>query len=154
MQSNLKEKKMDYTKYYSKTHTLKGGANLPQIDLEVLDETYDTWDGCYYVEVYIGGLPEGYLDNNGEEQENIPCAKIKVEFLGGEEINYIEAVFEQDAEEISDEEFMEQNQLDQESVKLLKKQIEKFVEGYVFDNWDKIMADIADVHTPDYEPRY
>ena len=49
---------------------------------------------------------------------------------------------------------MEQNQLDPESVKLLKKQIEKFVKGYVFDNWNEIMSDIADAHTPDYDPRY
>lgn len=133
---------------------LKESANLLQIDLEFLDETYDSYDGCFYVEVYIGGLPDDYLDSNGEEQENIPCAKVKVEFLGDDEINYIEATFEQDAEEISDEEFMEQNQLDPESVKLLKKQIEKFVKDYVFDNWDKIMSYIADAHSPDYDPRY
>lgn len=144
---------MDYTKYYSKTYALKGGANLPQIELERLEEEYDSWDGCYYVEFYIGGLPEGYLDNNGEEQENIPCAKVKADLLGGE-LQRVDAFFEQDAEEISDEEFMEQNQLDPESVKLLKKQIEKFGKEYVFDNWDRIMADIADAHTPDYEPRY
>lgn len=133
-------------------HKLEKIKGLPQIDLEFLEEEYDPYDG--YVEFYIGGLPEEYLDNNGEEQENIPCAKVKVEFLGGDEINYIEAVFEQDHDELSDEEFMEQNQLDPESVKLLKKQIEKFGKEYVFDNWDRIMADIADAHTPDYEPRY
>ena len=132
-----------------KNTTLKG---LPQFELEFLEEEYDPYDG--YVEVYIGGLPEEYLDNNGEEQENIPCAKVKVEFLGDDEINYIEAVFEQDAEEISDEDFMEQNQLDPEIVKLLKKQIEKFVKDYVFDNWDRIMNDIRDANSPDYDPRY
>ena len=134
-------------------HTLKGGANLPQIDLEFLDETYDSFDGCYYVEVYIGGLPDDYLDSNGEEQENIPCAKVKADLVGGE-LQRVDAAFEQDDKEISDEDFMEQNQLDPESVKLLKKQIEKFVEDYVFDNWNSIMDDIRDAKTPDYEPRY
>ena len=129
--------------------TLKG---LPQFELEFLEEEFDPYDG--YVEVYIGGLPGEYLDDNGEEQENIPCAKVKVEFLGDDEINYIEAVFEQDTEEISDEEFMEQNQLDPETVKLLKKQIEKNVEEYVFDDWDRIMRDIGDACSPDYDPRY
>ena len=133
-----------------KNFTLKG---FPQLDLEFLEEEYDAWDGCYYVEVYIGGLPEGYLDNNGEEQENIPCAKVKANLVGGE-LQRVDAFFEQDTEEISDEEFMEQNQLDPESVKLLKKQIEKYVERYVLDNWDEIMEYVADAHTPDYDPRY
>ena len=133
--------------------TLKG---LPQFELEFLEEDFSGDYGPYdgYVEVYIGGLPGEYLDDNGEEQENIPCAKVKVEFLGDDEINYIEAVFEQDTEEISDEEFMEQNQLDPEIVKLLKKQIEKFVEDYVFDNWDRIKRDIGEANSPDYDPRY
>lgn len=131
-------------------YTLKG---LPQFELERLEEEYDPWDGCYYVEVYIGGLPEEYLDNNGEEQENIPCAKVKADLVGGE-LQRVDAFFEQDNEEISDEEFMEQNQLDPEIVKLLKKQIEKNVEKYVLEDWDEIMRDVADANTPDYDPRY
>jgi len=131
-------------------YTLKG---LPQFELERLEEEYDPWDGCYYVEVYIGGLPEEYLDDNGEEQENIPCAKVKADLVGGE-LQRVDAFFEQDNEEISDEEFMEQNQLDPEIVKLLKKQIEKNVEKYVLEDWDEIMECVADANTPDYDPRY
>lgn len=131
-------------------YTLKG---LPQFELERLEEEYDTWDGCYYVEVYIGGLPDEYLDSNGEEQENIPCAKVKANLVGGE-LQRVDAFFEQDNEEISDEEFMEQNQLDPEIVKLLKKQIEKNVERYVLEDWDEIMRDVAEAHAPDYDPRY
>jgi len=131
-------------------YTLKG---LPQFELERLEEGYDTWDGCYYVEVYIGGLPDEYLDDNGEEQENIPCAKVKADLVGGE-LQRVDAFFEQDTEEISDEEFMEQNQLDPEIVKLLKKQIEKNVEEYVLEDWDRIMRDIGDAYSPDYDPRY
>lgn len=131
-------------------YTLKG---LPQFELERLEEEYDPWDGCYYVEVYIGGLPGEYLDNNGEEQENIPCAKVKADLVGGE-LQRVDAFFEQDNEEISDEEFMEQNQLDPEIVKLLKKQIEKNVEKYVLEDWNEIMRDVAEANTPDYDPRY
>lgn len=103
--------------------------------------------------VHIGGLPDGYLDSNGEEQENIPCAKVKADLTGGE-LQRVDAFFEQDAEEISDEEFMEQNQLDPEIVKLLKKQIEKNVKEYVLEDWNEIMRDIAEANAPDYDPRY
>lgn len=132
-------------------HKLKKIEGLPQIDFEFLEEDFDRDEG--YVEFYMGGLPDVYLDDNGEEQENIPCIKVKVEY-NGEELQYAETVFEQDHDELSDEEFMEQNQLDSETVKLLRNHVQKYVERYVLDNMDEIMRDIGDAYSPDYDPRY
>ncbi len=137
MQNNLKEKKMLLN------HKLKKIEGLPQIDLEFLEEDFDKYEG--YVEFYIGGLPDDYLDSNGEEQENIPCIKVKVEY-NDEELEYAETVFEQDHDELSDEEFMEQSQLDPDSVKLLKNQVQKYVKRYVLNNLDEINRNVAEAY--------
>ena len=119
------------------------------------------------MEIYIGGLPEEYLVN-GEAQENIPCAKINLDYtcrfekdsgctyhdpyyeepascwLENFDVYSIDITFEQEVDEISDEEFMAQNKLTSEGFKNLKKQIEDFAEEYVYSSIEENAWDYAE----------
>lgn len=145
-----------------KIRKLRESENRKKYDFEVLESDINSSDGT--LEIYIGGLPEEFLVN-GEAQENIPCAKINLDYtcrfekdsgatyhdpyyeepascwLEDFDLEGIDIVFEQEIDEISDEEFMEQNKLTPEGFENLKKQIEDFAEEYAYstieDNpWD------------------
>lgn len=145
-----------------KIRKLRESEKPQKFDFEILESDINSSDGS--LEIYIGGLPEEYLVN-GEAQENIPCAKINLDYtckfgkdsgctyhdpyyeepascwIEDFDLEDIDIVFEQEVDEIPDEEFMKQNKLTPEGFENLKKQIKDFAEEYAYstieDNpWD------------------
>lgn len=136
-----------------KIRKLHESENSKKFDFEVLESDINSSDGT--LEIYIGGLPEEFLVN-GESLENIPCAKINLDYtcefdrdsgctyhdpyyeepascwLEDFDVHSIDITFEQEVDEIPDEDFMEQNNLTPEGFKNLKKQIEDFAEEYTY----------------------
>lgn len=145
-----------------KIRKLRESENHQKFDFEVLDSEINSSDGS--LEIYIGGLPEDLA--NGEE--NIPCAKINLDYtckferdsgctyhdpyyeeppscwLEDFDLYSIDIAFEQEVDEISDEEFMEQNKLTPEGFKNLKKQIEDFAEEYAYSTIEENAWDYAE----------
>ena len=148
-----------------KIRKLHESESRQKFDFEVLDSDINSSDGS--LEIYIGGLPEEYLVN-GEAQENLPCAKINLDYtcrferdsgctyhdpyyveppscwLEDFDLDSIDITFEQEVDEISDEEFMAQNKLTPEGFKNLKKQIEDFAEEYAYSTIEENAWDYAE----------